>query len=291
MSVLCLIANPAEPALTPGLITGIQRQLGGEINWLARGIACEIIAPGAKDPLSIAKQMLKEYPVDAVLLPKHGRRKKLLLADMDSTMIEQECIDELADALGIKERIAAITRKAMDGKLDFKQALATRVELLRGLDLAIMKQVRRERITLAPGGRVLVRTMREHGAFCELVSGGFTIFADYFARRIGFDSAVANRLEFDRNEKLTGRVIPPIVDAATKTQRLETLTRELAISPHATIAVGDGANDLPMLKKAGMGVALHAKPSVAKEAPHSLIHADLSALLYMQGYDEEQFIR
>ncbi|MCF6326125.1 MAG: phosphoserine phosphatase SerB [Devosiaceae bacterium] len=291
MSVLCLIANPSEPALTPDLIAKVQSQVGGEINWLAQTIACEINSPRSSYPLNIAKEMIAEYPIDVVLLPKENRRKKLLLADMDSTMIEQECIDELADVLGIKEKISDITTQAMNGELDFTQALSTRVMLLKGLDLSQIKQVRRENITLSPGGRVLVKTMKEYGAYCELVSGGFSIFADFFAKRIGFDNATANLLEFDENKQLTGKVIPPIVDAKTKTDRLKTLIEELGISPLSTIAVGDGANDLPMLKQAAMGVALHAKPSVSAAAPFSLKHADLSALLYMQGFNEEEFIR
>ncbi|VAW21414.1 Phosphoserine phosphatase, partial [hydrothermal vent metagenome] len=196
-----------------------------------------------------------------------------------------------AEVLGIKAKIAEITKQAMDGELDFAQALATRVMLLKGLNLSQIKQVRRESITLSPGGRVLVKTMKEYGAYCELVSGGFSIFADFFAKRIGFDNATANQLEFDDNEQLTGKVIPPIVDAKTKTDRLQFLVEELGITIDETITVGDGANDLPMIKMAGIGVALHAKPSVASAAPYSLKHADLSALLYMQGFNEEEFIR
>ena len=290
MSVLCLIANPKQPVLTPQMLQGISATIGGEINWLAQKIACEIVAPKADDAVEQTRLILDDLPVDLVMVPCNNRRKKLLLADMDSTMIEQECIDELADALDLKSKIAKITQSAMRGEIDFGQALATRVALLKGLSLDIVKQVRREQITLAPGGRVLVKTMQEYGAFTSLVSGGFTLFADYFAKRIGFDEAIANELELDTNQNLTGRVTPPIIDSSAKVLRLNQLISKQGITSRDVIAVGDGANDLPMLLEAGMGVALHAKPAVAKAAPYSLKHADLSGLLYLQGYNEEEFV-
>ncbi len=291
MTVLCLITNPDQPLLTPDMMKTIHQQTGGEINWLAQRIAFEIIGPKSHDSVSVAKEIIGDLPVDIVSVPRKNRRKKLLLADMDSTMIEQECIDELADALNIKPQIAAITERAMRGELDFKESLATRVSLLKGLSLENIKEVRRERISLTPGGRVLVKTMREYGAFTSLVSGGFTLFADYFAKRIGFDEAVANVLEFDAEQNLTGNVIPPIIDSASKVTRLAQLTASLNITPDDSMCVGDGANDLPMLKEAGMGVACHAKPAVATAAPYKIEHGDLTALLYLQGYNEEEFVR
>lgn len=291
MTVLCLITNPDQPLLTPDMVNMIHQQIGGEINWLAQKIACEIIGPKSADSMEVAREIIGHLPVDIVSIPRKNRRKKLLLADMDSTMIEQECIDELADALDIKPQIAAITERAMHGELDFKEALTTRVKLLKGLSLATVKEIRRERITLTPGGRVLVKTMREYGAFTSLVSGGFTLFADYFAKRIGFDEAVANVLEFDEAQNLTGNVIPPIIDGASKVTRLAELTATLNITPQDSICVGDGANDLPMLKKAGMGIACHAKPAIAEAAPYTITHGDLTALLYLQGYNEEEFVR
>ena len=290
MSVLCLIANPARPVLTPRIVETVQEKTGGTINWLHREIACEIIDPSAQSPETVARQVLNDLPVDAARVPARNRRKRLLLADMDSTMIEQECIDEMAAALDLKPRIAAITARAMAGELDFAQALAERVSLLAGLDLNTIKSLRRQAITLAPGGRVLVKTMREHGAKTVLVSGGFTIFADYFARRIGFDQAIANRLEFDENETLTGRVTGPLVTAQTKLDQLHRQAEQLGIPLSATLAVGDGANDLPMILKAGLGVAMHAKPKVEEKAPVAIRHADLSALLYLQGYGEGDLV-
>ncbi len=291
MTVLCLIANPDKPVLTPDMVAAVQAATGGEINWLKHTIACEIIAPKSTQSVAMAQNIFGDAPIDAVLVPKTNRRKKLLLADMDSTMIEQECIDELADMLGLKSQVAAITKKTMHGELDFSQALETRVALLAGLSRTKIAEVRRERITLAPGGRVLVQTMKAYGAYSALVSGGFNLFADYFAKRIGFDEAVANRLEFDENDNLTGTVTPPIVDSESKVTHLNKLIRKLELLPNDTLTVGDGANDLPMLKAAGMGVALHAKPAIAAAAPFRIEHGDLSALLYLQGYSEEEFVR
>ncbi len=268
----------------------VQAQTGGEINWLNQKIACEIISPKASNAIDLARQVLTDQPIDIALIPKENRRKKLLIADMDSTMINEECIDELADALGIKDKVADITARAMNGELDFVQALDTRVSLLKGLSQEVIKQVRRERITLATGGRALVHTMKAFGAHTALISGGFTIFADYIAKRIGFDEAIANHLEFD-GELLSGKVNKPIIDANAKLSRLQFLTNELQISQAQTLAVGDGANDLPMIKAAGLGVALHAKPVVAAQAQIKINHGDLTALLYLQGYNEDDIVR
>lgn len=291
MSVLCLIANPNEPAVTPKLVEAVRRQTHGEINWLAQGIACEIVAPRAAKPTVVAREAIGAHPVDVALVPRANRRKQLLVADMDSTMIEQECIDELADALGIKPQVAEITERAMRGELDFAQALDTRVALLKGLEKRVIDEVRRERITLAPGGRALVQTMRAYGAYTMLVSGGFTLFADYFAERIGFDEARANVLEFDADGKLTGTVQKPIVDKDTKRETLTAIAQARGIPPALTLAVGDGANDLDMLAAAGLGVAIHAKPRVAQEAQVRIDHGDLTALLYLQGYADEDIVR
>ncbi len=290
MTVLCLIANPADPALDPTLVAAIQHETGGEINWLHQRIACDIEGPKAADPVAAARAVIGGRAVDAGLVAAEGRRKQVLVADMDSTMIEQECIDELADAVGIKAEVAAITERAMNGELDFEQALRTRVALIKGLERAVIEEIRRERITLAPGGRALVHTMKAYGAVTSLVSGGFTFFADYFAKRIGFDEAIANVLEFEGN-RLTGTVASPIVDKATKLRRLQELAAERSLPMSATVAVGDGANDLDMIKAAGLGVALHAKPHVAAEAQVRIDHGDLTALLYLQGFTDEDIVR
>jgi phosphoserine phosphatase len=290
MSVLCLIANPVEPRFDLALPAAIQRETGGELNWLHHGVACEIIAPRAPDPASIARALVGNAPIDVAVVPAEQRRKKLLIADMDSTMIEQECIDELAAVLGIKPQIAAITERAMRGELDFEAALKTRVALLKGLDRKAIEAVRREQITLTAGGRALVQTMKAYGAYTALISGGFTYFAEHFAKRIGFDEATANTLEFD-GELLAGTVAFPIVDKAIKLRRLEELTRERGLNPAETLAVGDGANDLDMLRAAGLGVAFRAKPAVAAAAGARIDHGDLTALLYLQGFSEEEIVR
>jgi len=290
MSVLCLIANPAEPALDPKIVAAIQHETGGEINWLHQRVACEIIAPRAADPVPLARDLLAGKPVDVALVPASHRRKKVLVADMDSTMIDQECIDELADAVGIKPQVAEITQRAMNGELDFAAALRERVALIKGLDRKVIEEIRRERITLAPGGRALIQTMKTHGAYCSMVSGGFTFFADYYGKRIGFDEAIANVLEFD-GDVLSGKVPDPIVDKTTKLNRLQALAKEHAFDMADTMAVGDGANDLDMIQAAGLGVALHAKPFVAAQATVQIDHGDLTALLYLQGYTDEDFVR
>jgi phosphoserine phosphatase len=290
MPVLSLIANPADPDFDTKLAQAVVAEIGGELNWLNNGIACDIIEPKAEDALTLAREVIGSRAVDVNLVPTDGRRKQLLVADMDSTMIEQECIDELAAALNIKDKVAEITERAMRGELDFEQALDTRVALLKGLNRAAMDEVRRGSITLMPGGRTLIQTMKAYGAYTSLVSGGFTFFADFFGKRIGFDEAIANVLEFD-GDNLTGTVSKPIVDKTTKRTRLETLANEKGLSLSQTMAVGDGANDLDMIAIAGMGVALHAKPVVAAAAGYRIDHSDLTALLYLQGYDDEDLVR
>jgi phosphoserine phosphatase len=290
LSVLCLIANPAEPAIDTALMNAVHKAVGGEINVLHQRIAVEFVKPDLATAAEAARDLVAGRPIDVAQIPLANRRKRLLIADMDSTMIEQECIDELADAVGIKAEVAAITARAMNGELDFEDALRTRVQLLKGLARARIEEVRRERITFAPGGRALVQTMKAYGAYTSLVSGGFTFFADFIAKRIGFDEAMANILEFD-GDVLTGTVSPPILGREAKLSRLQTLAAYHDIPIAATLAVGDGANDLDMIKAAGLGVALHAKPVVASQAEVKIDHGDLTALLYLQGYSDEEFVR
>ncbi|MBR0551985.1 phosphoserine phosphatase SerB [Stakelama marina] len=220
--------------------------------------------------------------VDVVVQPAEGREKKLLIADMDSTMITVECIDELADYAGIKAEIASVTERAMRGELDFAEALDARVALLKGLEASAIDRCLAERVRITPGARELVRTMRARGGHAVLVSGGFTRFADPVGQEIGFARVVANELLIE-DEALTGTVAKPIVDSSTKESTLDQTMAELALPAEATLAVGDGANDLAMIRRAGLGVAYHAKPVVAAAAGARIDHGNLSALLYAQG--------
>ncbi len=227
--------------------------------------------------------------MDVVIQPIEGREKRLLVADMDSTMIQCECIDELADYAGLKPQIAAITEAAMRGELDFEAALDARVALLAGLDAAVIDRCLAERVRLMPGARTLVRTMRARGARCVLVSGGFTRFAEPVAREIGFDRAIANELLI-ADDRLTGEVAKPIVGAETKLATLRAEAVALGIDAAATLAVGDGANDLPMIRAAGLGVAFRAKPVVAAAAAARVEHGDLTALLWAQGIARRDWV-
>jgi phosphoserine phosphatase len=288
MFVATLIANPAEPVLTPALAHSAMRALGAtELYWLADGIACDIPTP-SDDGEAALTESLSGAPVDFAIQRQEGRRKRMLIADMDSTMIEQECIDELAGMIGLKDQVAAITARAMNGEIAFEPALRQRVALLKGLRVEVVNQVIEEKITLMPGGRALVRTMKGNGAYTALVSGGFTAFTGPIAAMIGFDENRANEL-LSENGLFTGKVAEPILGRQAKLEALNDITARLGISNQDVIAVGDGANDLLMLQAAGMGVALHAKPSVAAQAKIRLDFSDLTGLLYLQGYRKSEF--
>lgn len=256
--------------------------------WIEDGKAADIRFGSGPDAARTALE--GAFPgVDMVVQPQAERAKKLLIADMDSTMITVECIDELADYAGIKPQIAEITEAAMRGELDFEGALDARVALLAGLDEAVIERCLAERVKIMPGAEVLIRTMRARGATAILVSGGFTRFAEPVAAQIGFHRAIANRLEI-ADAKLTGTVTKPIVGSDTKLQTLLAASTELGLLPAQTLAVGDGANDMAMIKAAGLGVAYHAKPIVAAAAAARIDHGDLSALLYAQGIPRAEWV-
>ena len=228
--------------------------------------------------------------IDIVVQPAAARRKKLFLADMDSTMIGQECIDELADYVGLKAHVAAITERAMRGDIAFEPALRERVALLEGLPISVIEEVLRDRIRLTPGGKTLVATMRANGAVTCMVSGGFTLFTDRIAAMIGFDKSRANRLTLVDGQKLAGKVADPVFGRDGKRAALIELRQDLGLAKIDTMAIGDGANDVDMILEAGLGVAYHAKPKIAATAPARIDHGDLTALLYVQGYRREEFV-
>ena len=290
--VATLISNPDAAALTPALAGEAAGALNAQhIGWLAPDVACDLALPdglAASRVESRLKQLLAGKPVDFAVQDAAGRRKKLLIADMDSTMIDQECIDELGDAVGLKARIAAITARAMNGEIEFEPALRERVGLLAGLDETVIDRVVESRITLAAGGRELVATMNRAGAWTALVSGGFDAFTGRIAAQLGFREHRANRLLVESG-KLTGKIAEPILGSEAKVSALREICARLNIPLSDAIAVGDGANDLAMLKLAGTGVALHAKPSVAAAAKVRIDHGDLTALLYLQGYRRDEF--
>jgi phosphoserine phosphatase len=262
--------------------------------WLATDTAADIPfdAPDSIDLRKVADELRAAAgkPIDIVVQPAANRRKKLFLADMDSTMIGQECIDELADYAGLKPHIAAITERAMRGEIAFEPALRERVALLKGLPAKVVDDIIATRITLTPGGRTLLATMRKHGARTCLVSGGFTLFVEKIGAMIGFDESRSNLLEFDADGVLTGQVAEPIFGRNHKRATLIELRSRLGLAREQTLAVGDGANDLDMIAEAGLGVAYHAKPMVAAAAQARIEHGDLTALLYAQGYRRDEFV-
>jgi phosphoserine phosphatase len=294
-NVATLICNPARPALDDAAIALAVGVLATaqDVRVLDPGIAVDIpFTPGGADDKALAERLrtaLTDLLVDVVVQPLAGRRKKLFVADMDSTMIEQECIDELADYVGLKAHVAAITERAMRGEIAFEPALRERVALLKGLPVAVVEDVIDKRITLTPGGRTLLATMRANGAHTCLVSGGFTHFTDPIAAMLGFDEHRGNTL-IVKDGKLAGRVQEPVLGRDAKVATLVELRERLGLSPEDTLAAGDGANDIPMIEAAGLGVAYHAKPKVAEAAHARIDHGDLTALLYLQGYARTDFV-
>ena len=264
---------------------------GAAVDWLAPGQACDLRFNGPPDVAAgAARQALAGAPVDLFQQPDSAaRRRQLLVADMDSTIITSECIDEMADILNLKSQVAAITERAMAGEIGFAEALRERAGMLAGLAEADLQAVYDQRIRLTPGARELVATMRAHGARTALVSGGFTFFTERVAAAAGFDHHQANRLRYT-DGRLDGRVTEPILGAAEKLAALRSLAAEQNLAAEATLAVGDGANDLAMVKAAGLGIAYHAKPVLARAAMARIDHGDLTALLYLQGYRAEQIL-
>jgi phosphoserine phosphatase len=291
MFIATILANPQTHILEGSLLESLRNAWGGgDVVWLNPDEAAEFTLPVMPENRWQVWEDLQALGLDLVVQPAQGRRKRMLLADMDSTMIQQECIDELADMAGVGAHVAGITARAMNGELDFEAALLERVALLRDLDAGVIDQVLRERITYMPGGATLLATMKAQGGHAALVSGGFTAFTAQVAEVLGFDENRANTL-LVAGGKLTGDVARPILGRQAKIDALEQISARLGIAEADVIAVGDGANDLGMLHRAGTGVALHAKPSVAAQCEVRINHGDLTALLYIQGYAGSDFVR
>lgn len=290
MFIATLLTNPAKPVLDPAIVETLRKAWGGgDTRWLDTDIAAEFPLEQKPENLWDVWAELQRHRIDLCIQPEKGQRKIMLLADMDSTMIGQECIDELADLAGVGPYVAAITARAMNGELDFEAALRERVALLKGLPESVIAQVLAERITYTPGGRTLIATMHFHGGHAALVSGGFTAFTQAVAAHLGFNEHRANTL-LVQDGVLTGTVSEPILGRQAKIDALEHIIARLGLRADQVIAVGDGANDLGMLGRAGAGVALHAKPSVAAQCDLRINHGDLTALLYLQGYARAQFL-
>ncbi|MFT4097820.1 MAG: phosphoserine phosphatase SerB [Rhodoblastus sp.] len=294
--VATLVCNPQAPILNGALAGRARAALAnaGAVAWLNDGVAADIaFAPeGGFEVVEIEtllRAALDHAPVDIIVQPLEGRRKKLFVADMDSTIIGQECIDELADLVGVKAHVAAITERAMRGEIAFEPALRERVALLKGLDANVPEKVIAERIAITPGAKALVRTMRANGAYTALVSGGFTAFTSRIAATVGFDENRANRLVIE-DGKFAGKVEEPILGAEAKLASIIELRDARGLAKSETIAAGDGANDLPMLREAGLGAAFRAKPAVAAAADARIDHSDLTALLYAQGFARADFV-
>jgi phosphoserine phosphatase len=290
-AIACLITDRERHPLDVRVAAEAKRLLNGSLHWLADAEAVEILTPEIEPGEALARlaELLDDQPLDYAVLPTHHRRKQLLLCDMDSTVIEIECIDELADFAGIKPKIAAVTQQAMNGEIDFAAALRARVALLAGLPEEAIEQVIAERLTLTPGATTMVRTMRANGARTALVSGGFSPFTRHVQALCGFDEEEANGLEIV-DGRLTGRVAGTVRDASAKLIALQRLRKELGLPAAATLAVGDGANDLAMVEAAGLGVGFRPHPLLRDRADACIEVGDLTAVLFLQGYRRDEFV-
>lgn len=290
MFTVTLLCAPTAQTLDPSLVESLRNAWGGgDAVWLAPDEAAEFAIGQMPANQWDVWGDVQGMGVDLVIQRTEGRRKSVLLADMDSTMIQQECIDELAEEAGVGDHVRDITARSMNGELNFDAALNERVALLAGLNKGVITSVLADRITLMPGGKTMVTTMKSNGAYAALVSGGFTAFTQSVAAELGFDENRANSL-LTSDDRLTGKVRMPILGRAAKVEAMQQITTRLGLTKADVLAVGDGANDLGMLGCAGTGVALHAKPAVAAQCDVRINHGDLTALLYLQGYGRDEFV-
>ena len=290
--VTTLISDPENPQITGDVIERVADALNRMVvvSWLDQVATCDFdIDANEIEHIQALAPELDALKIDWAIQNPSERRKRVLVADMDSTMIEQECIDELADAIGIKDQVSGITERAMRGEIEFDPALRERVQLLKGLPLSKISHVIENRISLRAGGRQLVQTMKAKGGYTALVSGGFTMFTSRIADQLGFDENRANTL-LTSEDTLSGMVQEPILGSDAKVKAVQEICAKLNLTPNDVMAIGDGANDLGMIKLAGSGVAVHAKPKVAREAKFAINHSDLTALLYLQGYSTADFV-
>lgn len=296
MNYVVTLVSSVEKALDDGALGGVYRVLpdAAEARWLSPGVAVDICFNGAEIDPSIVRgricALLYGRPIDVIVQPKHFRRKGLLLADMDSTMIDQECIDELAALAKLKEGIATVTSAAMRGEIDFEQSLKMRLKLLQGLPLDLIDKVIKERVSVTSGGRTLVATMKKYGAYTCLVTGGFREFADPIAKIIGFHESRSNVLEPNSERRISDTIAEPFFGSEAKYDVLIELAKRFHLRREETMAVGDGANDIKMIEAAGLGVAYHAKPAVVQVASARIEHSDLTSLLFAQGFHREEFV-
>jgi phosphoserine phosphatase len=288
MNVITILSDLSKHPITKDLINELQDKLDiSDIKCLSEDAAYDLYCGTIDGAEEIIQQVISNQPIDYVIQNTENRKKKMLISDMDSTIINQECIDELADFAGLKEKVSNITERAMNGELDFAEALTKRVKLLAGLPISVLEEAYNSKITFTQGAKELVKTMSNNGAYCMLVSGGFQFFTGRVTEDLGFDFHDSNELGV-QNKKLTGEVVLPIRDKETKLQRLNEYVSSNNITNNDVLAVGDGANDLPMIKAAGMGVAFHAKPAVQKEVKVKINNTGLRSLLYMQGYTDKE---
>ena len=293
--IITLVGDPRRAPVSPGVAEAARSALlrlggqAGNIDWLSPGTACDMLIEEIDPAVAVAavRAALPGQPIDVVAQRRQHRRKRLLVADMDSTIIQQECMDEIAQFVGRRAEVAAITERAMRGDMDFRQAVRERAAMFAGLDAEVLDRVCDERVSLTPGAETLVRVMRRDGALTVLASGGFTRFTSRVAERAGFDLHHGNELEVVAG-KLTGRAGEPIEGGAAKARLLDRYRGRLGVPAERTLAVGDGANDIPMIEAAGLGVAFRGKPGVVEAADAAIDHGDLTALLYIQGFREAE---